>query len=605
MPWPWRETFKSLRVTSVPPSNPNDVDGTIVAEQSITSGPLVAQSITVLASGPYTPATGAPAGTVVTSVDPYNVRAYGVRADGVTDDTAAWYNGSTGVLDKIPASGGRVDFPPGVSIISSSIKPKTKTIIQGHGRNTSIFKSTSGFASSDIGVIEYTGTILFAELRNVGFDLTSSTNDVFSAVHQIAGSMQHFIADDCFGDLTGGGAVGHQFFFFESLGSTTAGSFDLSFNNIYGHNGSGTVQLYSNANGITSVVRNIAIRNIFDYVDTPVGDDRIAIIGNAFGGATNCEVRDILIDGHFIQIAAGVASGTVNAVKFDTGGGVSGTYIHNFAVRNIFHRNLSPVNVLGAPISFFWTTPGFIQDYVIDTVHASGTSRIKTFLVRKDAAPMASLRNIRMYNCWDASFGIEMVMTATPAGDEIVDIGPFNIVGTATLGTSAPVGIGFVGLPVAAGGSGSIWVHDGMVEGMRGGVTNMVNEAGAVVTSAWTNIKIYRVNGNSVTQAFTNMMGTFRLEDCPGLGPSGDFGQFWGAFPASPGTITNSKGRDATVILHTGVGVTVSVIALNGATITGLTMVASSLQILRLPANGTITLTYAGGTPTYNVFCET
>ncbi len=72
--------------------------------------------------------------------------------------------------------------------------------------------------------------------------------------------------------------------------------------------------------------------------------------------------------------------------------------------------------------------------------------------------------------------------------------------------------------------------------------------------------------------------------------------------PAVPLTTAASTPvyRDAAVVIHTGVGVTVSAIAIGG-TATGLTMAASSSLALPLvPSGNTVTLTYTGGTPTWD-----
>lgn len=71
--------------------------------------------------------------------------------------------------------------------------------------------------------------------------------------------------------------------------------------------------------------------------------------------------------------------------------------------------------------------------------------------------------------------------------------------------------------------------------------------------------------------------------------------------PAVPATTvaTSPVFRDAWVAIHTGAGVTVSVINIDG-TATGLTMAASSTVAVRVPIGKTIALTYAGGTPTWD-----
>lgn len=70
------------------------------------------------------------------------------------------------------------------------------------------------------------------------------------------------------------------------------------------------------------------------------------------------------------------------------------------------------------------------------------------------------------------------------------------------------------------------------------------------------------------------------------------------AVPASAATAVLVY-RDAQVVIHTGVGVTVSAITIDG-TATGLTMAASSSLMVNVPSGKTIALTYAGGTPTWD-----
>jgi len=71
--------------------------------------------------------------------------------------------------------------------------------------------------------------------------------------------------------------------------------------------------------------------------------------------------------------------------------------------------------------------------------------------------------------------------------------------------------------------------------------------------------------------------------------------------PSVPGSTSTATlvYRDAWVSVHTGAGVTVSAITIDG-TATGLTMAASSSLAVFVPSGKTIALTYAGGTPTWD-----
>lgn len=95
-----------------------------------------------------------------------------------------------------------------------------------------------------------------------------------------------------------------------------------------------------------------------------------------------------------------------------------------------------------------------------------------------------------------------------------------------------------------------------------------------------------------------------RYRYCKGINPKGNLAGATPAVPASTVALPNNTGYDCTVIVFTGVGVTVSAIAIGG-TATGYSLAASSTSVpLRIPAGQTITLTYAGGTPTWSFFGE-
>ena len=70
------------------------------------------------------------------------------------------------------------------------------------------------------------------------------------------------------------------------------------------------------------------------------------------------------------------------------------------------------------------------------------------------------------------------------------------------------------------------------------------------------------------------------------------------AVPLSTVAYLNVLGVTCTVYIATGGGVTVSAVSIDG-TVTGMTMAVSSKASVMVPAGGSITLTYAGGTPTW------
>lgn len=88
---------------------------------------------------------------------------------------------------------------------------------------------------------------------------------------------------------------------------------------------------------------------------------------------------------------------------------------------------------------------------------------------------------------------------------------------------------------------------------------------------------------------------TLRLDTNQGINP---LSVSTPSVPISTAGATNTSGVNVMVYIKTDGATTVSAIAVNGST-TGFTMAVSSQLAVRVPAGGSITLTYAGGTPTW------
>jgi hypothetical protein len=71
-----------------------------------------------------------------------DVRAFGAKGDGVTDDTAA----IQAALDAVPTGGAEVVIPPGTYLVSNKLKIKSGTWLHGSGPS-SIIKATATFPS--------------------------------------------------------------------------------------------------------------------------------------------------------------------------------------------------------------------------------------------------------------------------------------------------------------------------------------------------------------------------------------------------------------------------------------------------------------------------
>nr|DAK03900.1 MAG TPA: tail spike protein [Caudoviricetes sp.] len=74
--------------------------------------------------------------------DEVNVRDFGAKGDGVTDDTAVMQI-AIDILAKL--GGGSLYFPPGVFLQSSTLTLRSKVILRGAGRRLTTIKKTAGF----------------------------------------------------------------------------------------------------------------------------------------------------------------------------------------------------------------------------------------------------------------------------------------------------------------------------------------------------------------------------------------------------------------------------------------------------------------------------
>jgi len=139
-------------------------------------------------------------------------------------------------------------------------------------------------------------------------------------------------------------------------------------------------------------------------------------------------------------------------------------------------------------------------------------------------------------------------------------------------------------------GLGSRYSSFGVTTNCRYGVVLTANVNGHIT-----------ITGNSFTQFGTGALSdastvtTKTINDNVGLNPMTIVTP---AVPATTVAASNTTGSDIMVYIVTDGATTVTVIAVNGTT-TGQTMAVSSQKAMLLPAGGTITLTYAGGTPTW------
>jgi hypothetical protein len=112
----------------------------------------------------------------------------------------------------------------------------------------------------------------------------------------------------------------------------------------------------------------------------------------------------------------------------------------------------------------------------------------------------------------------------------------------------------------------------------------------------------YLLAGTSGT-ILQNAASSNQIDDNPGYNPVGKIGSP-PAVPASASAATNTTGVDCFVFVTCGAGVSVSAISVGGQAYPnpGTVSAATTSTAIRVPAGQTITLTYAGGTPTWAWF---
>lgn len=131
-----------------------------------------------------------------------------------------------------------------------------------------------------------------------------------------------------------------------------------------------------------------------------------------------------------------------------------------------------------------------------------------------------------------------------------------------------------------------------------------INLSGTVTSSIVEGNTIQATGGGSFTYTVKTgaLSGGTRICNNQGYNPVGLIGSPPGV-PASTGSVTNNTGTDCVVYITAGSGVTVSAILIGGSAAGPQAIAASTTAPgISLPAGQTISLTYAGGTPTWTWF---
>ncbi|PQE32591.1 glycoside hydrolase family 55 protein [Rutstroemia sp. NJR-2017a WRK4] len=279
-----------------------------------------------------------------------NVKDFGAKGDGVTDDTAA--------INKAISSGGRCEpgvcqsttttpavvyFPAGTYLISSSIIDYYLTQIIGNPNDLPVLKATSNFTGFGLidgdpyganGLGWNPTNVFYRQVRNLVFDLRGiSPNSAATGIHWP--SAQATSLQNCVFEMSAAAGTQHQGLFIESELSGSGGFMnDLVFNG--GNYGArfGNQQY---------TVRNLTFNNIVTAIDQlwnwgwtyqgiTVNNCSTGLNMSAGGAAAQSVVSVTLIDSSFYNTKVGIATAYNAISKPDAAGGL---VLDNVSFQNV------------------------------------------------------------------------------------------------------------------------------------------------------------------------------------------------------------------------------------------------------------------------------
>jgi hypothetical protein len=178
----------TLGTTPAPPSTAPPAASAALSTPAASETPAAATS----PSGTAPPATSTPALSGQTIVD---VRQFGARGDGVTDDTAA----IQAAIDAVPDTGGTVTFPPGMYIVAPTVEHwigiKSNLRLAGAGAQSIIkIRDHAGDWPYLFAPPEIDDTLANVVIEDLTFDANIANNPEASLAEQDPRTYQTFIA---------------------------------------------------------------------------------------------------------------------------------------------------------------------------------------------------------------------------------------------------------------------------------------------------------------------------------------------------------------------------------------------------------------------------
>lgn len=483
------------------------------------SAPAAPQS-----TGEPSPASPTPAANATS----FDVRTYGARCDGHTDDATAIQAAEQAAARAAqPGHGTVVVLPAGTCAMGGPVAWDSNVSLNGAGMNATTLTALASFTydpskvrvgpgGREIGMIwldgpTATGPIENVSIQNVGFDPRAGTQNWTSstgirlyqpiscyerAVHNLTVQHVYFeLGANPTAAYTSTGTEGPKAFVGVQL--TQLGvdpldpSHDLVFNDVHAHNGDGMLRFVlsgSTKNGVTSSFYNLTVENEYDTVDLDnIEDDRIEIDGSTapyaqpLTGAPLGSIKHLVFQNINVTVAPSVTVGSINAIRLNSS---FNTEIDDVSVNGVTYvgspSGYGPIvdgtmhQGTGSVISMNTNdVQGYIDDLSVQNINAQYTLGVGMALGAPAGQPLvATLANVVVQNAFVYGGVTFVFSTPTPTvrnpnGPYDVTISNVQLSGSpqnALNPASTPLGIDFH-RHVATAGDGDVLLQNVTVTG--------------------------------------------------------------------------------------------------------------------------------------------
>ena len=378
-------------------------------------------------------------------------------------------------------------------------------------------------------------------------------------------------------------------------------SHNVAIRNFITINSDGSVAFYLNGAVTGYTYHDILVENIFNYVNQPVSDDRVAILGNSPGlnGTSNYnQVHNIIVRNIFVYVSPSVTSGTVNGVKIDTG---INTLITDILIDGVTYYGNASGGVSGNPVvAYINLSYGQYDRLIIRNIFALNTNGIylqhAVGIISGYNTSWTLIEGVEMYDVQGGG-GIAIETVTVPNPFDYILIKDFIVeLASATNTTNGtPVGVMLAG-GAAGQGAYRVDVKDGMIINGYAALSNNVAYGGGIQSTPYSynyvNVEDVHAQSTYTWWSMANAPGTslVRIKPPPDNIPSTSTP----SVPASGTALQNTNPYTVEVYLLGGLATEVQVTR-GGTTYTvwsSSTATAIPSLTIRLDPGDSITLTY-------------